>query len=457
MHWDHKMRYIRDLPDGTKLKQMFRANNTNLNEELGKIEFIFSDKTGTLTQNNMILSKFLIGLDEFDEINNPGCVANVLKTGYLPNKTKANDNQLENIVLFLRTLAVAHDVLPASDEKGGYIYESSSPDETALLNAAASNSFVLVNRSKAATTIHTPVVYKGVGIMGYDVGNPTSNNIPNVEDYEPLHILEFSSDRKRMSAIFRTSGNKIHIYTKGADNIMLKRLDSDSKVNPPEIIKGAIDSLNRFSEQGLRTLVVAFKEISPSDYLIFKEKYEAAERNLVDREDSITIACDLVENNLKYLGCTAIEDKLQDKVPETIDYLLKCDIKFWLLTGDKQETAINIGYSSKMLEKTMKIHIISGLDLESVLKETKEATELISHSTCISNGLIINGESLGHILNSSNNIEFLNLCIKCKSVICCRVTPLQKAQVVLLVKSNIKCITLAIGDGANDVSYQVIM
>lgn len=188
-----------------------------------------------------------------------------------------------------------------------------------------------------------------------------------------------------------------------------------------------------------------------------------------------------IERNLLLVGSTAIEDKLQDGVPECIAKLAKANIKIWVLTGDKQETAINIGYSCQLLTNDMDVFTIEADSEEQLIKELYEKrravdkslqllnnkdadvlevaigtttfTNLNKSEPCVSgNALVINGQSLVFALSSKCENDFLELACLCKAVICCRVTPGQKKAVVDLVKTRKKAITLAIGDGANDVS-----
>uniref|UniRef100_A0A3Q2XZQ5 Phospholipid-transporting ATPase n=1 Tax=Hippocampus comes TaxID=109280 RepID=A0A3Q2XZQ5_HIPCM len=149
---------------------------------------------------------------------------------------------------------------------------------------------------------------------------------------------------------------------------------------------------------------------------------------------------------------TAVEDKLQDGVPQTIEQLAKADIKIWVLTGDKQETAENIGYSCNMLREEMKdVFTVSANTAEGVKEELQ--TETVQDDKVDGEyALVINGHSLAFALEKGLELELLRTACMCQTVICCRVTPLQKAQVVELVKKYKQAVTLAIGDGANDVS-----
>ncbi|KAG5877929.1 hypothetical protein JTB14_004182 [Gonioctena quinquepunctata] len=170
--------------------------------------------------------------------------------------------------------------------------------------------------------------------------------------------------------------------------------------------------------------------------------------------EKIEEAANMIERKLKLIGATAIEDKLQEGVPDTIAALLQADINLWVLTGDKQETAINIGYSCKLLTNGIQLLILNedGLDpaREVILRHCEELGENLEKQNEIA--LIIDGNTLKYALSCELRNDFLRLCISCKVVICCRVSPLQKAEVVEYVTDYTKAVTLAIGDGANDVA-----
>lgn len=352
---DVKMMHTRYERDGTPIKQYMRPNNTNLNEDLGMVEYVFSDKTGTLTRNEMVLARYFVNGFEFDEIspasetrgdistpahdtnNIPshdatplgGGVAEALRTGLAKDGRQIDPLTREYLILFLRTLALAHDVLPSLDEDGQtIIYESASPDETALLNSAAQNSFTLLSKSKSVTTISTHIQYPNptpeVGELCAGLGNTTyTPDTINKESYTPLATLEFSSDRKRMSVIVKTPDGRIHIYTKGADNIILSLLDPAERATP--MLAQAEAAVRSFSENGFRTLMLAWRQLDETEYTAFQSGYDEAIRMLDPalRESALAKACEGVESGLRFLGCTAIEDKLQDQVPETIAYLLE--------------------------------------------------------------------------------------------------------------------------------------
>ncbi|KAF9922776.1 hypothetical protein FBU30_007101 [Linnemannia zychae] len=430
------------------------VRNSNLNEDLGAVEYIFSDKTGTLTRNVMNLSKWHIGGRTFHELQQPGSL------GLRMRDPSISDEEYDLLMAFCRNIVVCHSVLPCEDSKTGeLLYEAQSPDESALLEALRDNGVVLKAKTKDSVTVEI------FGLV--------------TETYTVLKVLEFTSDRKCMSVIIDTPQG-IQLFCKGADNVILAR--ADSMENDPIMVRQLNSTVHRFSIAGLRTLMLAWRPLSPEEYRIFDEKYSKAECHIgdgedgsEDREELIRIASESIEGRLRLLGCTAIEDRLQDQVPETIEYLMDADIKIWLLTGDKQETAINIGISSRLISPAMKILVLNvkverdcRLVLEYFIEKIKERERneerfMQEYGSSGKVGiefperdryaLVVNGESLAFVLgNEILEDMFLRVGTNCHSVICCRVTPLQKALVVKLVRKKLHKVTLAIGDGANDIS-----
>lgn len=293
--------------------------------------------------------------------------------------------------------------------------------------------------------------------MGYQftTRRPRSVNITvgqNDLEYEILNVCEFNSTRKRMSTIVRGPDRRIKLYCKGADTVILERLGSEN-----EFVDATMQHLEDYATEGLRTLCVAMREIPEQEYQNWVQIYDRAATTIQNRGEELDKAAELIEKNLFLLGATAIEDKLQDGVPETIHTLQQAGIKVWVLTGDRQETAINIGYSCKLIQEDMSLIICN----EQTHWETKEFLEnkVKTIKSTYQRGddieplaLIIDGKSLGFALEKDVEKVFLELAVLCKAVVCCRVSPLQKALVVKLVKRNLNAILLAIGDGANDVS-----
>ncbi|XP_023932468.1 probable phospholipid-transporting ATPase IA isoform X1 [Lingula anatina] len=402
------------------------ARTSNLNEELGQVKYVFSDKTGTLTRNVMVFKRCSIagvmyGQHDADDTDvfDPTLIQNL----------KSNHVSAKVISDFLSLLAVCHTVIPEVDpnDERNIIYQASSPDEGALVKGAKKLGFVFTQRTPESVTIEV-------------MGTPKT--------YEILNVLDFTSFRKRMSVVVKTPSGRIKLLCKGADSVIYERLGPEQPYR-----EDTMNHLEQFANIGLRTLCLAEAEIEPEFYDEWKHTYYKASTSLQNRERKLEEAAELIEKNLKLLGATAIEDKLQEGVPESIANLAKADIKIWVLTGDKQETAINIGYSCKLLTQGMPLLIINEESLDSTRETLRKHIEDFGEQLGKENevGLIIDGRTLKFALTCDCRKDFLDIAKSCKAVICCRVSPLQKSELVELVKSAVKAITLAIGDGANDV------
>lgn len=208
-------------------------------------------------------------------------------------------------------------------------------------------------------------------------------------------------------------------------------------------------------------MCLSYRFISPEEYKPWNKRFHEAAASIHNREERLDAVSEEIEQNMLLMGGTAIEDRLQEGVPETIAELSKSGIKLWVLTGDKTETAINIGFSCNLLTTDMELLILRSdnrADTAKLLDNTlekldKEAqTELNTTTGERKYALVIDGTTLKYGLENATREKVLSLGMRCSSVICCRVSPKQKAQVVNLVKKGLKVMTLAIGDGANDVS-----
>uniref|UniRef100_A0A1A8D159 Phospholipid-transporting ATPase n=1 Tax=Nothobranchius kadleci TaxID=1051664 RepID=A0A1A8D159_NOTKA len=417
INWDTDMVY-----EPTSTPAM--ARTSNLNEELGQVKYIFSDKTGTLTCNVMQFKKCTIAGVAYghsthsDEagFNDPSLLENL----------QSHHPTAAVIQEFMTMMAICHTAVPERTD-GKITYQAASPDEGALVRAARNLGFVFSGRTPDSVIVEI---------------------LRTEERYELLHVLEFTSVRKRMSVIMRTPSGKIRLYCKGADTVIYERLADSSRYK--EI---TLKHLEQFATEGLRTLCFAVADISESSYQHWQEIYLRASTSLQNRALKLEESYELIEKNLQLLGATAIEDKLQDKVPETIETLMKADIKIWILTGDKQETAINIGHSCKLLTKNMGMLVINEDSLDATRETLSHHCGMLGDAVYKENdfALIIDGKSLKYALTFGVRQYFLDLALSCKAVICCRVSPLQKSEVVEMVKKQVKVITLAIGDGANDV------
>ncbi|XP_025157790.1 phospholipid-transporting ATPase ID isoform X4 [Harpegnathos saltator] len=531
INWDEEMYYA---PTNTHAK----ARTTTLNEELGQIEYIFSDKTGTLTQNIMTFNKCSVAgkcygdvidevtgevidlsetdrairtptmrwrsgqefvrpvytplsgpnvrlLEQADRVSNTTPEPGINGSPKIPHKPstmppldfsfnkdyepdfkfydpallEAVKRENQDVHSFFRLLALCHTVMP--EEKNGKIeYQAQSPDEAALVSAARNFGFVFKERSPNSITIE---------VMG------------KKEIYELLCILDFNNVRKRMSVILRKDGH-LRLYCKGADNVIYERLKKDSD----EIMAKTLDHLNKFAGEGLRTLCLSVRDLDESFFNNWKQRHQEAALSQENRDDKLDAIYEEIEKDMSLLGATAIEDKLQDGVPQTIANLGVAGIKLWVLTGDKQETAINIGYSCQLLTDDLTdVFVVDATTYDGVETQLMRYLDTIKTTSTQQNrptlsivtfssdteynpsrdeqdehemehstgfALVINGHSLVHALHPKLEHLFLEVSSQCKAVICCRVTPLQKAMVVELIKKNKSAVTLAIGDGANDVS-----
>ncbi len=472
-------------------KRKINPNSVSLNEELGLVNYIFSDKTGTLTCNKMQFKFCVIGNTCYEflrggkEDNDEKNIEFRNKENIIPfNKYEmyeaSRDNQpkltiskfpnykvcssqdsgtslsLENsstiINEFWQALALCHDCSIQKKDDGSEDYLAMSPDSIELVKSARLQGFGLTDSGNS------------------NIRRINLNNGEGSKDFELLQIIEFSSDRKRESVIVKDQ-NLIKLYIKGADSIIKERLSPNTN---SEILEQCSNYVNKFSDQGFRTLFVGMKILTQSEYDKFSNELNQANMELEGKEQKVNEVIATIEKDVYLLGATIVEDKLQDRVPETIRDLRIAGIKIWMLTGDKMNTAYNIGLSCNLISKSMKTFMINGVEVQKdrdTLRDInkKEREEVIynfakefeyykgenkSMSPLKPFGILVDEKALLTI-NEDIQIQkiFLNIAKDAVAVICCRVSPLQKSQVVKMMKKFDKNgITLAIGDGGNDVS-----
>ncbi|XP_015348135.1 phospholipid-transporting ATPase VB isoform X2 [Marmota marmota marmota] len=347
-----------------------------------------------------------------------------------------------------------------------FCYEAESPDEAALVHAAHAYSFTLVSRTPEQVTVRLP---QGTCLT-----------------FDLLFTLGFDSVRKRMSVVVRHPlTGEIIVYTKGADSVIMDLLEDPAHVADIDVEKKlkkiharTQKHLDLYARDGLRTLCIAKKVVSEEDFRRWASFRREAEASLDNRDELLMETAQRLENQLTLLGATGIEDRLQEGVPDTIAALREAGIKLWVLTGDKQETAVNIAYSCRLLDQTDTVYSINTENQETcesilncALEEVKQFQEPqkpgcklfgfrlpsktpspTTRAMAPEVGLVINGKTLNVIFQGKLEKLFLELTQYCRSVLCCRCTPLQKSMIVKLVRDKLGVMTLSIGDGANDVS-----
>ena len=443
----------------------------NISDDLGQIEYVFSDKTGTLTQNIMEFKKCSVhgvtlgegmteamlgaakrqGQDVSQSMADQDLQLATMKDEMVKTMKQTSPNRYfredkltlvapdlprrladpsdpiqPHLVEFFRALSLCHSVLAdVPDPKRPFEleYKAESPDEAALVAAARDVGFPFVARNNQRIEIE---------VLGQK------------EVWTPLRVLEFNSSRKRMSVVVRDPQGRIVLLCKGADSVIYERLDAS---HDPDTKASTLKDLEIFANGGLRTLCVARRYISEEEFSIWSKTYDAATAAVIDREGEIDKACELIEHSLTILGATALEDKLQEGVPDAIALLHKAGIKLWILTGDKLQTAIEIGYSCNLLTNDMEVMIISATSevaaraqIEAGLNKiaSTNGPPIVNKEKRVSTprttfAVVIDGESLRYALGEGLKGLFLSLGTQCSAVICCRVSPSQKAQTVKLV------------------------
>eukprot|EP00611_Tribonema_gayanum_P027179 TRINITY_DN6635_c0_g2_i1.p1 TRINITY_DN6635_c0_g2~~TRINITY_DN6635_c0_g2_i1.p1 ORF type:complete len:1273 (-),score=466.48 TRINITY_DN6635_c0_g2_i1:176-3994(-) len=489
-----------------------KARSSNITD-LGQIQYVFSDKTGTLTQNVMRFKRASCGGQIYGapvEIAGPSGGSNSNGNGgangtsskegggYKPlaalaDAARAGEADASG---FLDILSLAHSVVVETKKEApdGFVYQAESPDEGALVDAAKDLGYKLLGRN--STSITTQV--------------DGETRVAKV-----LAVNKFDSDRKRQSIILERPDGSLRLLCKGADSSMVGP-EQAANAQEPNIL-ALHKHLEEFACEGLRTLVLGVKDISKEEWNTWRAEYKAAQEALTKRDEKLTAAANLIEKGMTIVGATAIEDKLQDGVPDTIACLALAGIKLWVLTGDKRETAINIGFSCKVLTPKMDLKVLvsgpkvevrrqlaqlykdmvkdkrlgkfasaRGLPGATVLTRIKPFFGSAKAATppkamdarmeaCLAEpptdgyvppevppenleadqpAFIMEGPALINIFGDTVLESMLfQVASQCNAVIACRVSPKQKAILVRMVKQYVKPtpVTLSIGDGANDV------
>eukprot|EP01134_Creolimax_fragrantissima_P002754 CFRG2754T1 len=427
------------------------ATSTAICEDLGQIQYIFSDKTGTLTENVMTFKCCSIGPDIFGNIDTTNDTRNSIHSDVRPSMDYTRSSRHEKIlsdtcagsttlhdvegcehpegmcssstdwvnvvesvphadvevvgesveveaisviaeneyaelrarlrglhpptVEFLRVLALCNDIVPRrqprpetykkrylmrreslADLQGeaqsdALVYEGTSPDEEALVDAARWCGVTMLVRTDDSVTIQIN---------------------EKQEKWQVLRILPFTSVRKRVSVLVRRVGDPtatVWLMTKGADDVMLPRCTSGD-------VAAARLAVEKFADGGLRTLCIASRSLSPTEYEQWITELKTAESTLSSREIQVQKCYEAVECNLRIIGTSAIEDRLQAEVPYTIAQMRQAGVFVWMVTGDKASTAKQIAHSCNLIHKDE--HVLKIVDMNSE-SEVNEALDYCEH------------------------------------------------------------------------------
>ena len=476
------------------------ARNSTIPEELGRLSYIFSDKTGTLTKNEMIFKNIAMETDQFGQesfndlkdILEDECKTNDAPLLDIYNKLKENDEINNN------------DIINEDDNNNTSINNNKNliDDSPLSTDNLISNENIKEKKPHSHRKKHkklrrsrnkiikdtitsmllcnnvTPIISnENPDIITYQASSPDEialvkfaeklnmkliyrtdkeikikNISGTIEEYNILANFPFSSDTKRMGIILQNKKyGHIIFYLKGAENVMMNFVKK-------EYVGYIKENTENLATKGLRTLVLTQKLIPQKEFKIWFDEYSEALTSMDNRKQKLRDVISKLENNMEFLCVTGVEDLLQNEVATTIDNLRNAGIKLWMLTGDKVETATCISISTGLKAKNHKIFTLTYDQIkdeenpENEINKLKEKLEEYNNKIMIDPHLFIfDGDTLDLALKQCQK-EFYESAMQAPSVVCCRCSPTQKRLIVKNIKKYTNCRTAAVGDGGNDVA-----
>uniref|UniRef100_A0A8C5XP14 Phospholipid-transporting ATPase n=1 Tax=Microcebus murinus TaxID=30608 RepID=A0A8C5XP14_MICMU len=419
------------------------VRSSTIPEQLGRISYLLTDKTGTLTQNEMVFKRLHLGtvaygLDSMDEVQSHIFSVYTQQSQDPPAQkgptltTKVRRTMSSRVHEAVKAIALCHNVTPVYESNGVTdqaeaekqyedscrVYQASSPDEVALVQWTESVGLTLVGRDQSSMQLRTP----GDQILNFTI----------------LQIFPFTYESKRMGIIVRDeSTGEITFYMKGADVVMAGIVQYNDWLE---------EECGNMAREGLRVLVVAKKSLAEEQYQDFEARYVQAKLSVHDRSLKVATVIESLEMEMELLCLTGVEDQLQADVRPTLETLRNAGIKVWMLTGDKLETATCTAKNAHLVTRNQDIHIF-----RLVTNRGEAHLELNAFRRKHDCALVISGDSL-EVCLKFYEYEFMELACQCPAVVCCRCAPTQKAQIVRLLQERTGKLTCAVGDGGNDVS-----